>query len=84
MDDDRPPIENSSWGQYRRLILAELERISKDISNTNEKIDIFRQQDVTQMKTDIALLKFQAALYGSLAGILSTGIVTVVLSLIRF
>lgn len=66
------------WGEYRRLILSELERISRDLSSINDKIERFRQEDLAQLKTDIALLKFQAALYGSVAGVVITILISVV------
>lgn len=82
-EEQRETAERTSWGEYRRLILAELERISRDIRAVNDKVEKFRQEDVAQMKTDIALLKFQAALYGTIAGVISTGIITVAVRLIR-
>jgi hypothetical protein len=82
-DDQREMAERTSWGEYRRLILAELERISKDIRELNAKMEAFRQQDVAQMKTDIALLKFQAALYGAISGIVTTGIISFAIKFIH-
>ena len=76
--------QQGEWGEYRRLILAELERISNDIRALNEKVERFRQEDVSKMKTDIALLKLQAALWGAVAGIVSTGMVSIAIKLIRF
>lgn len=63
-----PEGEQAGWGEYRRLILSELERITRDIGAINEKLERFRQDDISQIKTDIALLKFQAAMWGAIAG----------------
>ena len=82
-EEQRDVAERTSWGEYRRLILAELERISKDIRSVNDKVERFRQEDVAQMKTDIALLKFQAALYGAISGIIATGIISFAIRFIR-
>lgn len=55
------------------------------MASINAKIDRFRQEDVanlSQIKTDIALLKFQAALWGSCAGIIVSVIATIILKLL--
>jgi len=86
MDEElqKPVSTWGEWGEYRRLILNELDRISRDMRALNDKVEKFRQDDVAQMKTDIALLKFQAALWGAIAGVTATGIVTIAVKLIRF
>jgi hypothetical protein len=64
-----------SWDQYRRLILSELERMNATIEAINRKIETFRQEDIASIRTDIALLKFQAAMWGAGAGIVFSGLV---------
>jgi len=80
-----PPEHDSErgWGEYRRLILSELERISGDIRNLNDKIQRFREEDISQIKTEIALLKFQAGLYGSVGGLIFSTLVTLALKFLR-
>jgi serine/threonine protein kinase HipA of HipAB toxin-antitoxin module len=75
--DDR----DAGWMEYRRLILSELERVGREISLINAKIDRFRQEDLAQIKTDLALLKFQAGAWGAGGGILFGAIMTAVLRL---
>jgi hypothetical protein len=75
-------VRASDWSEYRRLILSELERIGEDIKSINGKIEKFRQDDLSQIKTDIALLKFQAALWGGLGGIVFGTIMTFILRLL--
>jgi hypothetical protein len=81
VDMSLPPPDD--WGQYRRLILSELERIANDIRGINEKIERFRQDDLSQIKTDIALLKFQAAMWGAGAGVVVTGVVSLILKFVK-
>jgi GTPase Era involved in 16S rRNA processing len=74
-----PEVDGTrDWGEYRRLILSELERISRELILIADKLERFRQEDLAQIKTDLALLKFQAALYGSIAGVVITVLVSVV------
>lgn len=70
------PVDKS-WGEYRRLILAELERINGSVEDVKRKIEVFRQDDISQIKTDIALLKLQAAFWGAAASIAVTSIIAV-------
>jgi hypothetical protein len=75
--------ERTTWDEYRRLILSELERITRDIGFINEKIERVRQEDLAKIKLDLALLKFQSALYGSIAGIMFSSLVTFLFRLIK-
>lgn len=82
MPENTPDDGGRGWEGYRRLILSELERINGNIGNINEKIERFRQEDISNLKTDIALLKFQAATYGAVAGVVFSAIVSVIMTLV--
>jgi hypothetical protein len=75
--------ESSDWGTYRRLIISQLDDINQSIGRINDKIERFRSEDINQIKTELALLKMQAALLGSIAGIVSSGAVALMIKLIR-
>jgi hypothetical protein len=72
-----------SWEGYRRLILTELERINSAVEAINKKIEQFRQDDIAQIRTDIALLKFQAAMWGGAAGLLFSSVVALAFKFVR-
>lgn len=76
-------LHPSDWNEYRRLVLSELERIGRDFNTINRKIDELRQEDISQLKTDITLLKFQAAMYGSIGGLIFSTIIPYALRLIK-
>lgn len=63
-----PPPEN--WGEYRRLILSELERIGRDLEVLNDKLDKFRQDEISKIKIDVAMLKVKAGVWGMLGGLM--------------
>lgn len=65
---DGPVPEN--WGEYRRLILSELERISRDMENLNDKLDKFRQDEISKIKIDVAMLKVKAGAWGAIGGLM--------------
>lgn len=77
-----PPDSQDTWEQYRKLILAELDRINIAVEAINRKIEQFRQEDISAIKTDIALLKFQAGLWGAGAGVIFSLIMTLLLKFI--
>jgi len=72
-----PPEIGGDWGEYRRLVLAELQRIATDMENLAQKIEKFRTDEIAQIKTDIALLKLQAGLWGAAAGVAGTLLVSI-------
>lgn len=63
------PEEAASWGEYRRLILSELERIGRDIETINKKLDGLRQDDLAQVRVDIAMLQVKSGVWGALSGL---------------
>lgn len=74
---------DGDWGTYRRLIVSQLDDINSSIGKINDKIERFRAEDISQIKTELALLKMQAALLGSIAGIVSSGVVAFLVKTIR-
>lgn len=66
--------------EYRELILAELKRLTGDVGSIREKLDEFRQQDIAELRTDIALLKLKATMWACVFGTLSSALVTGVIS----
>lgn len=60
------------WGEYRVLVLRELERLNSTIDEINRKIERFRNDDIAQIKTDIALLQLKAGIWGALAALVVT------------
>lgn len=75
---------SSDWVEYRRMVLAELERIGDDITTIYAKIERIRTDDLPQIKQDVVLLKFQAAMWGALGGsVLSVGVAVVMKMLFR-
>ena len=82
-DEKREFTKRASFEEYRLLLVTELERVSSELRRINDKVEQFRRDDVAQMKTDIALLKLQASIYGAVAGVLTTGVVTAIIKFIR-
>ena len=60
-----------SWQEYRRLVLAELERLDKAIQTLDAKLDkrdIENAEKLAKINIDLLTLKIKASVYGALAG----------------
>lgn len=77
------PLDN--WPEYRRLVLAELERLNAAIIALDAKLDK-REQDYNMkmavVQTDLLTLKIKAGIYGALAGGFFSTVVGIVTTLI--
>lgn len=58
------------WVEYQRLVLAELERHSLSLTDI--------AKDVSNVKTEIALLKLKSGLWGAVAGMIPVLVVILV------
>ena len=81
--DTTPPVEG--WQEYRRLVLAELERLDDAIKNLDEKLDKRdKEQDakVSAINLELLTLRIKASIYGALAGAIFSTLVAIVTALI--
>lgn len=53
-------MEVEGWGEYRKLVLAQLEKL-EGAANRHEA-------DVAELRVEVAMLKVKAGLWGALAG----------------
>ena len=59
-----PPEKSSNdWSEYEKLVLAELERHGKLISEIDDKIG--------NIRVEIAMLKVKSGIWGAAAGLIS-------------
>ena len=49
--------ENNGWGDWKRLVLYQLEVNEKHLSVLEERVENIKSEDVTSIKTDIAVLR---------------------------
>ena len=73
----------SDWSEYSRLVLSELQRNSRQFDAVNDKIERIRSDDISQLKADIMLLKFQAAFWGSVGGVIFSTLIPLALKFIK-
>lgn len=73
MNDQAP-----GWNEYKLLVLEQIERLSKQVTNLEAKVDGFRADDMGNVKVEIALLKQKAGLWGAIAGMIPAAIAALV------
>jgi hypothetical protein len=78
-----PEGDSAPWGEYRRLVLAELESLKRSVLEVTDKIERFRAEDLAQIKSDITLLKFQAMAWGVIASAIVSVVVGVIIRYIK-
>ena len=76
-------IDDDGWAENRKLILREIERLGDDLGGIREHLSIIRQKEIADLKTDIALLKLKASLWGAVLGGASGVLVTAGAILLR-
>ena len=73
--EEKNNMTNGSWGEYRRLVLSELERMNDNLETLNGKV-----QDV---RNDISILKTKASFIGGLSGLATAIIVLIIQHFIK-
>lgn len=74
MSDDR-----ERWSDYQKLVLSELERLDRGLSDLDEKFDVVRSNELAEIQAELKLLKFKSTLWGGMAG----GIPAILMVLIK-
>jgi hypothetical protein len=80
MDPDDLPKTNQ-WDEYRRLVIAELERIDRSLGQINVKMDMtteVRNKEISSLRVEIAILKVKASIFGAACGLAASAIVPIV------
>lgn len=70
-----------SWDEYRKLILSELERLSRRADDIERKVDVRAnaiEDKVDSLRMDMMGIKAKATAYGSIAGIIFGALTAVV------
>lgn len=69
--------DDHAWEVNRKLIIDRIDRLSDELGVIKSKLDQFRQDDIAQIRTEIALLKLKSSLWGAVMGA-ATGIAVAV------
>lgn len=72
------PKSQNGWNEWSRHVLAELKRLTMEVgkldkSMQSDKIELLK--NIERIRSDIQLLKFQASMWGMIAGFIVSGII---------
>lgn len=67
-DQGRNGDDKQDWGGYRRQILMQLHDLQSSLAMVRNELQSFRQKELSDIKVEIALLKFKSSLWGGLLG----------------
>lgn len=70
-----PEPHESSWVEYQRLVLSELERHTKDLDALRKELQIIREE--------IVMLKVKAGVWGAVAGLVPVAIALAIMAIQR-
>ena len=63
-----PTKAQTDWDEQRALVLAELKRLNQGIEDLKSKLDGLRNSELSELKAEIAVLKFKSGVWGFVAG----------------
>lgn len=92
----RKETEENGWGEYKRLVLKQLEDLTSEVSTLYDKVSDIEssikkdnrevetniRKDIKSIEIDIAIIKTKSAMYGALGGGVLAGIVTLIINLL--
>lgn len=59
------------WGEYKKLVLRELERLEASVADVGRKVDglqAVNARTLAELSVEIAMLKVKAGVWGAVAG----------------
>lgn len=63
-------VGDEDWREHRLFILSELRSLRADIGAVSVNVVALRENDLSQIRVDIAMLQVKSGLWGALAGAL--------------
>ena len=66
-----PPHNGSTWIEYKRLILADLDRLRElaaDAAKAQTEVNDATRDQLAELRTEMAMLKVKAAMLGAVIG----------------
>jgi hypothetical protein len=74
MANNDPEIGGNGWGEYKRLVVSELDRLDGDIKVLTEKIDA--------MRADLIALRVKVGLIGAASGLIVGGVISLLVKVV--
>lgn len=62
------PQPEDTWQEWSRHVLAELKRLNDTIQAVDDKIDKLKDEQVSPLKIELAMLKVKSGFWGMIGG----------------
>lgn len=72
----------NGWNEYRRQVLREFEILHERIDILDQKLDKLTEKH-TQVKETLVMLQTRAAVWGTIAGLAATVVVSFILKILK-
>jgi len=60
--------DNDTWAEWSKFVLMEIKRINSQLSELDAKVDQLKNEQISQLKVEIAMLKIKASVWGLMGG----------------
>jgi hypothetical protein len=71
-------MEEDTWQQWSKFVLAEMKRLHEQIESLDRKIDGLKDEQISQLKVEIAMLKVKSGVWGLIGGLIPVAVILIV------
>jgi len=68
-------MESDSWREWGTYVLKEMKRLNTQIESLDNKVTSIKDQQISQLKIEIAMLKVKSGVWGLIGGLIPIVIV---------
>ena len=63
-------VEEYLGAEFKERVLASLRNIKEEVENVDRKLDVLKDEEISNIKVEIAMLKVKSGLWGLVGGAL--------------
>ncbi len=64
------PLGDNGWEEWRKFLLKEVTRLGDAYESLRDKVN----DELTELKTEVAILKVKAGIWGLIGGVIAVGV----------
>lgn len=65
----------NGWGRYEERVLSELIDLKNDVKALSREINNLKQDEISKIKVEVAMLKVKSGLWGAAAGFIPAAVI---------
>lgn len=75
------PDPPNGWSRFERVIVYRLDKLDQDLVGVRTEISKLRDDEISKLKIELAMLKVKSGVWGAAAGFLPAALVVIYLVL---